>query len=148
MRARRPRARSCRSGSRRSRPRAAPGRGVSALASNDNVLAEICEAVIGAAYLEFGFDRVAPAVADAFAGEIEVAQAGPADHKSLLQERLARRAETVTYEVAEEEGPPHERSFVVVALVGDEEVGRGRGKTKKAAEQEAAEAALGQEGTV
>ncbi len=126
-------------------PEGGAGRGAAALAANDNVLAEICEAVIGAAYLEFGFDRVAPAVADAFAGEIELAQSGPADHKSLLQERLARRAETVSYEVATEEGPPHDRSFVVVARVGDEEVGRGRGKTKKAAEQEAAEAALERE---
>ncbi len=47
-----------------------------------------------------------------------------------------------SYEVAAEIGPPHDRVFEVFARVGDEEVGRGRGRSKKAAEQEAARVAL------
>jgi len=64
------------------------------------------------------------------------------DYKSVLQERLARRAEVVSYRIDSEQGPAHERSFVAVAEVAGREVGRGEGKTKKGAEQEAALQAL------
>ena len=57
----------------------------------------------------------------------------------MLQERLARRAEVVEYAIESEDGPPHDRRFVAVAEVDGEELGRGAGKTKKAAEQAAAE---------
>jgi ribonuclease-3 len=60
----------------------------------------------------------------------------------VLQERLARRAEVVTYRIDSEQGPPHDRSFVAVAEVDGEEIGRGAGRTKKSAEQEAALKAL------
>ncbi len=74
--------------------------------------------------------------------EIEESLRNPIDFKSTLQERLARSGRIVGYEVAEEIGPPHDRIFEVVARVADQEVGRGRGRSKKAAEQEAARAAL------
>jgi len=98
--------------------------------------------VIGAVYLSFGFDRVAPAVVVAFAEQVEEALEHPVDFKSVLQERLARRAEVVVYRIDSEQGPPHDRSFVAVAEVGGEEIGRGEGRTKKSAEQEAALKAL------
>jgi len=98
--------------------------------------------VIGAAYLAFGWERVAPAVVGSFEGEIEEALENPVDFKSELQERLARRAEVVDYEIESEDGPPHDRRFVALAVVDGEELGRGSGKTKKAAEQSAAERAL------
>ena len=60
----------------------------------------------------------------------------------MLQERLARRAEVVAYRIDAEQGPAHDRSFVAVAEVGGKELGRGEGKTKKGAEQEAALQAL------
>ena len=66
----------------------------------------------------------------------------PADFKSALQERLARRGTVVAYEIVAEEGPPHERTFEVVAMVDGEELARGSGRSKKDAEQAAAEAAL------
>jgi ribonuclease III len=126
--------------------RAAPadtGQSADALIASDRILASICEAAIGAAYLAFGWDRVASAVVEAFEGQIEDALENPVDFKSELQERLARRAEVVEYEIASEDGPPHDRRFVALALVEGEELGRGEGKTKKAAEQAAAERALG-----
>ena len=113
------------------------------LVASDRILASVCEAVIGAAYLAFGFKRVAPAVVEAFSTQVEDALANPVDFKSVLQERLARRGEVVSYRIESEAGPPHERSFVAVAEVAGESVGRGEGKTKKAAEQEAALEALG-----
>ena len=85
---------------------------------------------------------MAEAVVQAFTPEIERALSQPADFKSALQERLARRGTTVSYDVISEEGPPHERWFEVAANVGGEALGRGSGRSKKDAEQAAAEAAL------
>jgi ribonuclease III len=118
------------------------GPATEALARTERVLASVIEAVIGACYLEFGYEEVSAAVVEAFQPEIEHALAFPADFKSALQERLARRGTVVAYEVTAEEGPPHERTFEVVALVDGAEVARGSGRSKKDAEQAAAEAAL------
>ena len=105
------------------------------------------EAVIGACYLEFGYEETAEAVVEAFAPEIEQALERPADFKSALQERLARRGELVAYVVTAEEGPPHERRFEVAAMVDGRRSARGAGRSKKDAEQAAAETALDALGT-
>jgi ribonuclease III len=123
-------------------PEGTNGRSAEMLVGSERVLASVCEAVIGAAYLAFGFDRTAPAVVESFKREIEEALEHPVDYKSVLQERLARRAEVVNYRTVSEEGPAHDRSFIAVAEVAGEELGRGEGKTKKGAEQEAALQAL------
>ena len=123
-------------------PPGSTGRSAEMLVESERVLASVCEAIIGAAYLAFGIERTAPAVVASFAEEIEQALEHPVDYKSVLQERLARRAELVVYQTVSEEGPAHDRSFVAVAEVAGEELGRGEGKTKKAAEQEAALHAL------
>ncbi len=112
------------------------------LAHTERVLASVIEAVIGACYLHHGYERTADAVVEAFAPEIDEALEHPADFKSELQEFLARRGETVHYEVVEEAGPPHDRTFLVAAEVAGAEVSRGSGRSKKDAEQAAAEAAL------
>jgi ribonuclease-3 len=112
------------------------------LTRTERVLASVIEAVIGACYLEFGYEEVSAAVVEAFQPEIERALVQPADFKSALQEQLARRGTVVTYEVTAEEGPPHERTFEVAALVDGEVVARGSGRSKKDAEQAAAESAL------
>jgi ribonuclease III len=126
---------------------AAPSdRDAAALIASDRILASVCESVIGAAYLGLGFERVAPVVVEAFAEQIDEALSHPVDSKSVLQERLARRGEIVDYTIAAEHGPAHERSFVAVAAVAGQELGRGEGRTKKAAEQEAALEALAAEG--
>jgi ribonuclease-3 len=112
------------------------------LTRTERVLASVLEAMIGACYLEFGYEETAAAVVEAFEPEIERALEHPADFKSALQERLARRGTAVAYEVTAEDGPPHERTFEVAAMVGGEELARGSGRSKKDAEQAAAEAAL------
>jgi ribonuclease-3 len=112
------------------------------LAHTERVLASVIEAVIGACYLAFGYEETAEAVVEAFQPEIEQALESPADFKSALQERLARRGALVVYRVTAEEGPPHQRVFEVAAVIGGEEVARGSGRSKKDAEQAAAEAAL------
>lgn len=113
-----------------------------ALAHTERVLASVIEAVIGACYLAYGYEETADAVVEAFTPEIEQALERPADFKSALQERLARRGAVVGYEVTAEEGPPHDRRFEVAAVVAGEELARGTGRSKKDAEQAAAEAAL------
>jgi len=128
----------------RLRATAPPGIGQSAesLVETERVLASVIEAVIGACYLHTGYERTAAAVVEAFQPEITNALSHPVDFKSALQERLARRAATVEYTVDGEQGPPHDRTFEVVASVDGEEVGRGAGRSKKHAEQEAARIAL------
>jgi ribonuclease-3 len=123
-------------------PEGTTGRSAELLVGSERVLASVCEAIIGAAYLAFGFERTCAATVESFRGEIEEALEHPVDYKSVLQERLARRAEIVTYRTVSEEGPAHDRSFIAVAEVEGEELGRGEGKTKKSAEQEAALHAL------
>jgi ribonuclease-3 len=118
------------------------GQSAATLVETERVLASVIEAVIGAVYLHCGYDRTAKAVVEAFMPEIERALEHPVDFKSTLQERLARRGQTVTYEVTAELGPPHDRTFEVVAMVEDEAVGRGSGRSKKHAEQDAAQVAL------
>jgi ribonuclease III len=118
------------------------GPATDALAQTERVLASVIEAVIGACYLHAGYDRTAEAVVEAFSPEIEHALTHPVDFKSTLQERLAQRGEAVEYAVTAELGPPHDRTFEVVAAVGGRPVGTGSGRSKKHAEQEAARAAL------
>jgi ribonuclease-3 len=113
-----------------------------ALVATERVLASVIEAVIGACYLAFGYERTADAVVEAFAPEIEDALENPVDYKSALQERLARRGALVTYDVVDELGPPHDRVFSVSATIDGVGVSRGSGRSKKDAEQEAAHAAL------
>jgi ribonuclease III len=115
---------------------------VSSLIATERVLASVIEAVIGACYLAFGYEATAEAVVEAFAPEIADALTHPVDFKSALQERLARRGALVSYDVVDEQGPPHDRTFAVTAMVEGVEVARGSGRSKKDAEQEAAQAAL------
>jgi ribonuclease III len=112
------------------------------LLGGERPLPEITEALIGACFLAFGFERTAAAVAEAFQPRIEVAAETRIDFKSALQELLARRGARVSYAVVREVGPPHDRTFEVAAILDGEEVGRGAGRSKKAAEQIAAEQAL------
>ncbi len=112
------------------------------LLDGERPLPEATEALIGACYLAFGFERTAAAVAAAFEPRIELASETRIDFKSALQELLARRGARVSYEVTEATGPPHRRVFAVEAIVDSEPVGAGTGRSKKAAEQVAAEQAL------
>lgn len=118
------------------------GISVDALLASERALASVCEAVIGACYLHHGFEVTARATVDAFADQIEIASERLLDFKSALQERLARDGARVRYDVTGESGPPHDRVFEVTAQVDGEAIGRGSGRSKKAAEQAAAEEAL------
>jgi ribonuclease-3 len=78
----------------------------------------------------------------AFSDRIEYARTTHVDHKTELQEALAKSGRSVTYAVLEVVGPPHERFFSCAAQIDGEELGTGTGRTKKDAEQAAAKMAL------
>jgi len=113
-----------------------------ALVASERALASVCEAMIGACYLHHGFEATSEATVAAFAEEIELASDTQLDFKSALQEQLAREGSRVTYDVTREAGPPHDRRFEVAARVDALVIGRGQGRSKKAAEQAAAAEAL------
>ncbi len=112
------------------------------LAENQNVLAALVEAALGALYLEHGFEPIRLAILDAFADRIEYTLTTYVDYKTELQEELARRGLSVTYTVLDIDGPPHDRTFTCAAVIGGERAGIGTGASKKAAEQNAAREAL------
>jgi ribonuclease III len=112
------------------------------LARNRNVLAAVIEAALGALFLQHGFAAIEDAVVSAFSDQIEQALTTRVDNKTDLQELLARTGRQVVYTEISVEGPPHERRFTCAAIIDGEELGRGEGWTKKAAEQEAAREAL------
>ena len=115
---------------------------VDRLARNRNVLAAILEAALAAVYLEHGFEAVEPAVVAAFEPRIEYALNTYVDNKTELQERLARLGRSVSYTTLTVEGPPHDRHFTAAAVIDGEVAGTGAGRSKKDAEQAAAEQAL------
>jgi ribonuclease-3 len=122
--------------------REAPKDELQRISRSRNVLAAVLEAAIAAVYLEHGFERIEPAIVDAFSERIEYARSSHVDYKTELQEALARSGKQVQYTVLEVEGPPHDRRFVCAAHIAGEQLGMGKGSTKKAAEQEAARQAL------
>jgi len=115
---------------------------VDRFARKRNVLTALLEAAIAAVYLEHGFEATESAIVEAFAPRIEYALNTHVDHKTELQEQLARIGRTVSYRTLNVDGPPHERSFTAAAVIDEEVVGTGVGRSKKDAEQQAAREAL------
>lgn len=106
--------------------------------NRNSVVSDAMEAVIGAIYLDGGFASAKEYIHRFILNDIEHKQLFY-DSKTILQEIIQSRQDgELSYEILKEEGPDHNKSFEVRALVGDQEIGRGKGRTKKAAEQLAA----------
>jgi len=121
------------------------GRGEETTGGRDksSILADTLEAVIGAIYLSAG-----PAVASDVVRRLfdplladSAARGAGLDWKTSLQELTAGELLGVPQYEVDESGPDHAKSFVATAVVGGEPLGRGEGRSKKSAEQQAAEAA-------
>jgi ribonuclease-3 len=112
------------------------------LAGNRNVLAAVLEAVLAALYLEHGFEPIAGAIVEAFESRIQFTLTNQVDHKTELQETVARQGRSLAYVLIEADGPPHQRMFTCAAVIDGVEVGAGTGTSKKDAEQQAAREAL------
>ena len=114
-----------------------------------SILADAMEAIIGAIYLDGGFEVTKKAVLDLFRKEIDEAACGRApdtDHKTRLQEKLqAEGVVQISYEVLDETGPDHDKTFVAGLYVDGVLQSKGKGKSKKEAQQNAAKAKLERE---
>ena len=112
----------------------------------DAILADALEAVIGAVFLDGGYESARDMVLRIFKGRTDDALSGGLndDYKTALQERLQALGETrISYMVEREEGPDHDKTFYVNLFCADALLGTGKGKSKKEAEQNAAKEALG-----
>jgi ribonuclease III len=109
-----------------------------------SILANALEALIGAIYIDAGFDVVAAVASRHFEGRVEdVDSHALLDYKSRLQERAQALWQTAPiYEVVAEDGPDHDKRFEVALSLGGRPYGRAVGRSKKEAEQGAAAAAL------
>lgn len=104
----------------------------------DSIVSDAMEALIGAIYLDGGFASAKEFIYRFILNDIEHKQLFY-DSKTILQEIVQSRfSEPLTYELLKEEGPDHNKSFQVCAKIGEREIGQGKGRTKKAAEQMAA----------
>lgn len=112
----------------------------------DSILADGMEAVIGAIYLDGGYEQVRSFVVGIFQDDLQAAGKGRLtnrDYKSEIQEQLqAKGILDMQYVLEKEEGPDHNKIFSVRLEVLGEPAGRGKGKSKKLAEQNAAKDAL------
>lgn len=111
-----------------------------------SLLADGVEAIIGAYFLDAGLDVCRTFVLRELAPMLEAIERGgyEDDYKTMLQERIQELFHEVpTYEVICEQGPAHARDFTVAAMHDGVEMGRGNGRSKKEAEQQAAAQALG-----
>lgn len=107
--------------------------------ANPSLLADACEAVIGALFADAGFDIAARFVRGAWTGPMEATAAPPKDAKTGLQEWAQGRGRPLpVYKVVGQEGPPHDPTFVVQVTVQGEEPVTGAGASKRVAEQAAA----------
>lgn len=119
-----------------------PGEEASGGRSRPSILSDALEALIGAVYLDGGFEAARRMVARWI--EDEKAGFEETDFKSRLQELMQKRFRAPPrYETVSTQGPEHDKTFSVAARMGKEVLGRGSGKSKKEAEQAAARDALG-----
>jgi ribonuclease-3 len=109
-----------------------------------SILAAVYEALLGAIYLDAGYERARAVVEAHFAADVlEHPSVGLRDYKTELQELTQRLfRETPAYTLVEESGPDHEKRFVSEIAIGGRWFGRGVGRSKKMAEQAAAMQAL------
>jgi ribonuclease-3 len=113
----------------------------------DAILGDICEAVIGAAFLDGGFDAAAKIVRAAFGQRMLSPGRHLRDAKTTLQEwAQGRRLEPPHYRLTARSGPDHAPNFEVAVEVTGFEAAQGSGPSKRAAEQASAEAFLTREG--
>ena len=113
--------------------------------SRHSLLANAIEAVIGAIYLDGGYEPAAKFIRGWCSRKHGTLL--ETDHKSRLQELLQKRHKAPpVYELASAEGPDHDKTFRILVRLADKELGRGTGKSKKEAEQAAARDALSRMG--
>lgn len=111
--------------------------------SRNSINADAVESVIAAAYLDGGFQAAKGIIDRLILTEVPKGKPRSSDFKTTLQELVQRKKNQVlAYQLLEETGPDHDKTFRVEVSLNDEVVGIGEGSSKKRAEQAAAEAAI------
>jgi len=120
------------------------GEAVNVGRARERILADLFEAIIGAIYLDGGFEKANDFFLQHFGTHIDKAMESPLRNwKAELQDHSQKKFQKPPeYKILEEEGPPHSKSFLIGVFIDEEEVGQGEGASKKLAEQAAAEDAL------
>ena len=108
------------------------------------ILADAFEAVLGAIFLDSGFEN-AYSIVECYVLPYYNSILKIKDYKSLLQEKLQSEKRSIHYEIVRDEGPANNKTFEAVVYMDNILMGRGIGKSKKQAEQEAAKNALAKE---
>lgn len=110
-----------------------------------SIIGDVLEAVIGAIYIDQGYDRAESFVMQYWAKYIDdaIRDAMEKDYKSMLQERIQKEyKEAPQYQTLSSSGPDHDKEFEIGVFVGDRLLGKASGNSKKEAGQNAAKAAL------
>ena len=116
-----------------------------------SILADAFEALLGALYLDGGYEVVRRVVVDLLIHELPVVSRNPAlgNYKSILLEYVQKKKNgRLIYRTTGEKGPDHDKTFIIQVMLDQEVLGEGRGESKKQAQQEAAHAALEKLGVV
>lgn len=110
----------------------------------DSILCDVVEAVIGAVYQDSGLEEAGKLIERILYSRLkEIPDRRQTDFKSALQEYMQGMGkEKPVYQIVEEQGPPHDRTFIIELWMEGKAICRGSGKSKKAAAQQAAECAL------
>lgn len=110
------------------------------------IIADAFESIIGAIYLDGGYEVVRDIVLRLLDKEIKIVLSGGdlnIDYKTRLQEKLQEHGNVkIEYILLKEEGPEHDKTFTISLIFNGKKIGEGVGKSKKQAEQQAAKAAL------
>lgn len=109
---------------------------------NDTIIADCFESVLGAIYLDNGFDVAKNYVLKILEPYVKEHHIFLGDYKSRLQEMVQTDKKSLEYVLVSEEGPSHDKTFVFEVMIDGIVYGRGSGKSKKEAEQEAAKDAI------
>lgn len=112
--------------------------------ASDNILEDVFEALIGAIYLDLGINKAYSYIKSFLYFDIKNVDIDVlTDYKTKLQEEMqSEHRDSVTYQVIDEQGPPHDRTFFVSVMYDGVVLASGSGKSKKAAEEDAAKNAL------
>ena len=109
---------------------------------NDTIIADTFESVLGAIYLDQGFEVAKKYVLEVLSPYVLEHHVFLGDYKSRLQEMVQTDKKSLEYRLVSESGPSHDKTFVFEVVIDDIVYGRGTGKSKKEAEQNAAHDAL------
>jgi len=111
--------------------------------SRPSILADAFEAVLAAMYIDGGFEPIKEFISGCLETRLNRPVQIYKDYKTRLQEVVQlKQGQSLVYEMVSQQGPDHDKSFTVEVKVNGKTVGKGTGKSKKSAEQEAAKAAI------